>query len=108
MILLNRYDDFTKLREIVLGEVNYSPLNLIKDAKIDNDVNFGPYARLRPGTVLQTGSKIGNFSDASFYSFEWGKPISLGLGGASKVKNSKFIFLRFFDFHHENRKKIWL
>ena len=37
------------------------------------------------------GSKIGNFSDASFYSFEWGKPISLGLGGASKVKNSKIL-----------------
>lgn len=34
---INRYDDFTKLREIVLGEVNYSPLNLIKD---ENDRDF--------------------------------------------------------------------
>jgi len=36
-------------------------------------------------------SKVGNFSDASFYSFEWGKPISLGLGGAVKVNNKKIL-----------------
>lgn len=34
---INRYDDFTKLHEIVLGEVNYSPLSLIKD---ENDRDF--------------------------------------------------------------------
>ena len=28
---------------------------------IKNNVNIGPYARLRPGTVLKSGSKIGNF-----------------------------------------------
>ena len=30
-------------------------------SRIDNNVNIGPYARLRPGTVLQKGSKVGNF-----------------------------------------------
>jgi glycine amidinotransferase/scyllo-inosamine-4-phosphate amidinotransferase 1 len=34
---INRYDDFTKLREVVLGQVNYSPLDMIKD---ENDRNF--------------------------------------------------------------------
>ena len=28
---------------------------------IENNVNIGPYARLRPGAVLKSGSKIGNF-----------------------------------------------
>ena len=28
---------------------------------IKNNVNIGPYARLRPGTVIKSGSKIGNF-----------------------------------------------
>ena len=28
---INRYDDFTKLHEVVLGHVNYSPLSLITD-----------------------------------------------------------------------------
>ena len=33
----------------------------LEDSKIENNVNLGPYARLRPGTVLQIGSKVGNF-----------------------------------------------
>jgi len=33
----------------------------IEGAKIDNNVSIGPYARIREGTVLQSGSKIGNF-----------------------------------------------
>ena len=28
---------------------------------IESNVNIGPYARLRPGTILKSGSKIGNF-----------------------------------------------
>ena len=35
--------------------------------------------------------KVGGFSDASFYSFEWGKPVSLGLGGAVQVTNKKLL-----------------
>ena len=33
----------------------------LEGVKIENNVNVGPYARLRPGTILKTGSKIGNF-----------------------------------------------
>ncbi len=33
----------------------------IEDTKIKNNVEIGPYARIRPGTVLEQGSKIGNF-----------------------------------------------
>jgi len=33
----------------------------LEDCKIKNKVEIGPYARLRPGTVLEEGSKIGNF-----------------------------------------------
>ena len=29
--------------------------------KIENNVNIGPYARIRPGTILKSGSKVGNF-----------------------------------------------
>lgn len=36
-------------------------------------------------------NKVGSFSDASFYSFEWGKPISLGLGGAVRVNNKRIL-----------------
>ena len=33
----------------------------IENTQIDNKVKVGPYARLRPGTKLMSGSKIGNF-----------------------------------------------
>ena len=33
----------------------------LEDCKIKNKVEVGPYARLRPGTILEEGSKIGNF-----------------------------------------------
>ncbi|MBW8783723.1 MAG: bifunctional UDP-N-acetylglucosamine diphosphorylase/glucosamine-1-phosphate N-acetyltransferase GlmU, partial [Novosphingobium sp.] len=33
----------------------------IEGAKIAGGVEIGPFARLRPGSVLETGSKIGNF-----------------------------------------------
>tara|TARA_Y100001970_G_C14223133_1_gene853893 strand:+ start:46 stop:666 length:621 start_codon:yes stop_codon:yes gene_type:complete len=33
----------------------------LEGVKIENNVNVGPYARLRPGTVLKSGSKVGNF-----------------------------------------------
>ena len=33
----------------------------LEGVKIENNVNIGPFARLRPGTILKTGSKVGNF-----------------------------------------------
>ena len=33
----------------------------LEGVKIENNVSVGPYARLRPGTKIKTGSKIGNF-----------------------------------------------
>jgi len=33
----------------------------LEDCKLKNKVEVGPYARLRPGTILEEGSKIGNF-----------------------------------------------
>ena len=33
----------------------------LEDCNIKNKVEVGPYARLRPGTILEEGSKIGNF-----------------------------------------------
>jgi bifunctional UDP-N-acetylglucosamine pyrophosphorylase/glucosamine-1-phosphate N-acetyltransferase len=33
----------------------------IEDTLIENNVVVGPYARLRPGTILKSGAKIGNF-----------------------------------------------
>jgi bifunctional UDP-N-acetylglucosamine pyrophosphorylase/glucosamine-1-phosphate N-acetyltransferase len=33
----------------------------LESCKIENKVEIGPYARIRPGTILKEGSRIGNF-----------------------------------------------
>ncbi len=33
----------------------------LEDVKVENNVSIGPYSRLRPGSVLETGSRVGNF-----------------------------------------------
>ena len=33
----------------------------LENVKIEDNVSVGPFARIRPGTVLKKGSKIGNF-----------------------------------------------
>ena len=33
----------------------------LEECKIENRVEIGPYARIRPNTILKEGSKIGNF-----------------------------------------------
>ena len=33
----------------------------LENVKIENNVIVGPFARLRPGTVLKSGSRVGNF-----------------------------------------------
>ncbi len=33
----------------------------LENCRVENKVNIGPYARIRPGAILKEGSKIGNF-----------------------------------------------
>lgn len=35
--------------------------SIIQEAQVGNDCQVGPYARLRPGSVLETKAKVGNF-----------------------------------------------
>lgn len=35
------------------------------------------------------GVSVGNFGDGAFYSFEWGKPVPLGIGGGAVSSNSE-------------------
>ena len=53
----------------------------LEGVKIENNVNVGPYARLRPGTVLKSGSKIGNFVEIK-------KSI---VGNSSKINHLSYV-----------------
>ena len=53
----------------------------LEGVKIENNVNVGPYARLRPGTVIKSGSKIGNFVEIK-------KSI---VGNSSKINHLSYV-----------------
>ena len=56
-------------------------MGIVKPIRIDNKVRVGPYARIRPGTVIKSGSKIGNFVEVK-------KSI---IGKSSKVNHLSYI-----------------
>ncbi len=49
-------------KKVKIGNnVTISSFSHLEGVSIDNNVSIGPYARIRPGVVIKTGSKIGNF-----------------------------------------------
>ena len=53
----------------------------LENVKIENNVIVGPFARLRPGTVLKSGSRVGNFVEIK----------KSNLGKKSKVNHLSYI-----------------
>ena len=43
------------------NNVTIKSFSHLEKCKIENKVDVGPYARIRPGTILKEGSKVGNF-----------------------------------------------
>ena len=105
-------------KKVKIGNnVIINSFSYLEDCKIKNKVEVGPYARLRPGTILEEESKIGNFvevkkstvgkkSKINHLSYigdsEIGKSVNVGAGtitcnydGAkkskTKIKNNVFI-----------------
>ena len=49
-------------KKVKIGDnVTINSFSYLENCKIENKVDIGPYARIRPGTILKEGSKIGNF-----------------------------------------------
>ena len=63
------------------NNVTINSFTHLENCKIENKVEVGPYARIRPGTVLKDGSKIGNFVEVK-------KSI---IGKKSKVNHLSYI-----------------
>ena len=61
----------------------------LENTKIENNVSVGPYARLRPGSILKSGSKVGNFVEVKKSIIEKGSKVShlSYIGDASIGKN---------------------
>tara|TARA_B100001250_G_scaffold29887_1_gene24591 strand:- start:3156 stop:3773 length:618 start_codon:yes stop_codon:yes gene_type:complete len=49
-------------KKVKIGDnVTILSFSHIEGVKIENNVNIGPYARIRPGVIVKSGSRIGNF-----------------------------------------------
>jgi len=59
-VIINPYVVIGK--KVKIGNnVTINSFSHLEKCKIENKVDVGPYARIRPGTILKEGSKIGNF-----------------------------------------------
>ena len=109
---------------VVIGEkvkignnVIINSFSHLENCKIENKAEVGPYARIRPGTTLKEGSRVGNFVEVKKSSIgkkskinhlsyigdsEIGKNVNIGAGtitcnydgvkkNKSKIKNNVFI-----------------
>ena len=63
------------------NNVTIKSFSHLENCKIENKVDIGPYARIRPGAVLKNGSKVGNFVEI--------KKSTLGI--SSKVNHLTYI-----------------
>ena len=59
-VIINPYVVIGK--KVKIGNnVIINSFSYLENCKIENKVDVGPYARIRPGTILKEGSRIGNF-----------------------------------------------
>jgi len=43
------------------NNVTIKSFSHLENCRVENKVNIGPFARIRPGSILKEGSKVGNF-----------------------------------------------
>ena len=99
------------------NNVTVKSFSHLENCRVENKVDIGPYARIRPGAILKEGSKIGNFveikksvigkkSKVNHLSYvgdsEIGKAVNIGAGtitcnydgvkkSKTKIKDNVFI-----------------
>ena len=99
------------------NNVTIKSFSHLENCKVENKVDIGPYARIRPGVILKEGSKIGNFVEikksiigqkskvnhlAYIGDTDIGKSVNIGAGtitcnydgikkNKTKIKNNVFI-----------------
>ena len=59
-VIINQYVVIGK-KTTIGNNVEIQPFTHIENAKIEANVSIGPFARIRPGSYLSSGSSIGNF-----------------------------------------------
>ena len=63
------------------NNVTIKSFSHLEKCRIENKVDIGPYARIRPGTILKEGSRVGNFVEIK----------KSTIGKSSKVNHLSYI-----------------
>jgi bifunctional UDP-N-acetylglucosamine pyrophosphorylase/glucosamine-1-phosphate N-acetyltransferase len=70
------------LRDVRVGnDVEIKPCSVLEGARLDTGTSAGPFARLRPGTILAEGARVGNFVEVK----------NSTLGPGSKVNHLSYV-----------------
>jgi len=78
----------------------------LENTKIENNVKVGPYARVRPGVVLKSGSRIGNFVEVKKSIIGRGSKVShLSYIGDSNLGNNVNIGAGTITCNYDGKKK---
>ncbi|MDR7074852.1 bifunctional UDP-N-acetylglucosamine diphosphorylase/glucosamine-1-phosphate N-acetyltransferase GlmU [Fictibacillus barbaricus] len=98
----------SEIKDSVIGNGNTIRQSVVHDSEVGNDTAIGPFAHIRPKSVLENNVKIGNFvevkksvmstgSKASHLSYigdaEIGKDVNLGCGSITVNYDGKNKFL---------------
>ena len=59
-VIINQYVVIGKKTKIG-NNVEIMPFTHIENATLNSNVTVGPFSRIRPGSILETGSRVGNF-----------------------------------------------
>jgi len=98
---------------VVIGEktkignnVQILPFTHIENATLEANVNVGPFSRIRPGTVLSKGSRIGNFVEVKKSKIGKNSKINhLSYVGDAKIGNDVNIGAGTITCNYDGKKK---
>ena len=46
---------------VLKNNIKIKSFSHLEDVRVENNVSIGPYARLRPGSIVDAGARVGNF-----------------------------------------------
>ena len=103
-VIINPYVVIGKKTKIG-NNVEILPFTHIENAVLEDNVNVGPFSRVRPGSFLSKGSRVGNFVEVK--KSKIGKNSIVGAGSAltKNVKNKSLSLTRSNQVEIKNYKR---
>ena len=104
-VIINQYVVIGKKTKIG-NNVEILPFTHIENAILESNVNIGPFSRIRPGTVLSKGSRVGNFVEVKKSKIGKNSKINhLSYIGDAKIGNNVNIGAGTITCNYDGKKK---